>query len=143
MRTSVAVTCFVCAIVVSSGVSATAASMITSAQIKDGTIQGVDVANNTLAGVKIKDGSVQGVDLANNAVTGAKIKDGSVGIADLAANARPSGVGLTRFTYVLAYSSLGSRFATCPQGTSDSGALIDAYYASSGRALDFKVCMVE
>jgi len=44
---------------------------------------------------------------------------------------------------LLAYSSLGSRFATCPQGTSDSGALIDAYYASSGRALDFKVCMVE
>jgi hypothetical protein len=73
---------FMC--VLSAGVGAGAATLVTSAQIKDGTIVGKDVKNGGLTGVDIKDGSLGGRDLKNGSVTGADVKDGSIGSADIA-----------------------------------------------------------
>ncbi len=56
------------AVIAFGGGSAVAGGLITSAQIKNHTIQGVDVKYSTLTGAYIKDGSL----------TGADIKDGSL-----------------------------------------------------------------
>lgn len=93
---------------------AVGASLITSAQIKNGTIRGVDIRNNTITGAKIKKGtisssdikdrtivakdvkkssltgelvknrSLRGADVAKETLTGAHILDGSLTLADLA-----------------------------------------------------------
>lgn len=65
--------------VLTSGLSATAATLITSAQIKDGTIQGRDVASNTLGTRVIGNSSVNSAKIANSAITGSKIANGAVG----------------------------------------------------------------
>ncbi|MCX6399199.1 MAG: hypothetical protein NTX33_04605 [Propionibacteriales bacterium] len=57
---------------------ATAARLITSADIKNSTIQSVDVAYNSLKGTDIANSSLTGVDLAN----------GTVGLIDLSADAK-------------------------------------------------------
>jgi hypothetical protein len=80
---------FMC--VLSAGVGAGAATLVTSAQIKDGTIVGKDVKNGGLTGLDIKDGSLGGRDLKNGSVTGADVKDGSIGSADIADGGVTSG----------------------------------------------------
>lgn len=72
---------FMC--VLSAGVGAGAATLVTSAQIKDGTIVGRDVKNGGLTGADLKDGSVTSKDLKNGTVTSADVKDGSLAGADL------------------------------------------------------------
>jgi hypothetical protein len=57
---------------------AVAGTLITSTQIKDGTIVGADVRNGGLTGADVKDGSLSGVD----------VKDGTLGIGDLKGSAR-------------------------------------------------------
>jgi hypothetical protein len=92
--------------VLSAGVGAGAATLVTSAQIKDGTIVGRDVKDagltgrdvkagsltgkhlkdGTVAGADLKDGSVAGADLKDGSVAGADLKDGSVDTTDLSTN---------------------------------------------------------
>jgi hypothetical protein len=74
----------------------TAANLVTSADIKDGTIQSVDIAgggvtsadlaNNSVTTKKIANGQVRGKDLADNSVTTKKIANGEVRGKDLADN---------------------------------------------------------
>jgi len=66
------------------GAAVTAQNLITSADIKDGTIQAADLANGAVNSNKIANQSVANADLANNAVGSAKISDGAVATADIA-----------------------------------------------------------
>ena len=73
-----------------------AASSITSGHIKDGEVKSADIAANqiggghvadsSLTGSDIKDASLSGADLAANSITSGHIKDGEVKSADIAAN---------------------------------------------------------
>ena len=58
---------------------------LTSADIKDGAINTFDVADNVgVAGVDIVDGSLTGADVEDGSLTGFDIKDGFIGQAELA-----------------------------------------------------------
>jgi hypothetical protein len=69
--------------VLSAGVGAGAATLVTSAQIKDGTIIGRDVKDGGLTGKDIKGSSLTGKQLKNGSVTGADVKDGSLTSSDI------------------------------------------------------------
>jgi hypothetical protein len=73
---------FMC--VLSAGVGAGAATLVTSAQIKDGTIVGRDVKDGGLTGKDIKSSSLTGKQLKDGSVTGADVKDGSLTSSDVA-----------------------------------------------------------
>lgn len=62
---------------------AAAASLVTSAKIKDNTIVSVDVKNGGLTGADLKDSSVASHDLKNGSVSSADVKDNSVGSVDI------------------------------------------------------------
>jgi hypothetical protein len=64
----------------------TAQSLVTGADIKDGSIKTADLANGAVNSAKIADGQVKTADLANGAVNSAKIADGQVKAADVANN---------------------------------------------------------
>jgi hypothetical protein len=66
------------------GAAVTAQNLITSADIKDGTIKTADLANGAVNSNKIANQSVANADFANNAVGSAKISDGAVATADIA-----------------------------------------------------------
>ena len=66
------------------GAAVTAQNLITSADIKDGTIKAADLANGAVNSNKIANQTVANADLANNAVGSAKISDGAVATADIA-----------------------------------------------------------
>ena len=55
--------------VVASGAGATAARMVTSKQIQNGTIKSVDVRDNNLQGRDIRDGSLTGADIRDGSLT--------------------------------------------------------------------------
>jgi hypothetical protein len=130
---------FMC--VLSAGVGAGAATLVTSAQIKDGTIVSVDVKkggltgrniksssltgahlkNGSVTGADVKNGSVTGADVKNGSVTGADLADGTVGAADLEADAQavlddriPSGRTVTGVVY----------FDTSASGSGDYGVTV-------------------
>jgi len=63
---------------------AVAGGLVTSAKIKNNTIQSIDVRNNNLTGTDIKDGSLGGADVADGSVAGADVADGSLTGADIA-----------------------------------------------------------
>ena len=67
---------------------AVADSLITSAQIKNGTIKGADVKKDALTGKQIKESKLGQVPsaatVANGSVTGASVKDGSLRALDVA-----------------------------------------------------------
>ena len=70
-----------------SGTGAMAAkTLITGAQIEDGTIAAVDLAKDAVTSEKILDGSIVGPDLQADAVTSDTILDGSIVGPDLQAN---------------------------------------------------------
>lgn len=71
-------------LVVAGSGTAYAAGLITSAKIKDNTIQSVDVRDNTLKSRDVLDNSLASVDILNNSITGADVKDGSLTGADVA-----------------------------------------------------------
>lgn len=91
--------------VLSAGAGAGAATLVTSAQIKDGTIVGRDVKDagltgrdvkaGSLTGKHLKDGTVAGADLKDGTVAGADLKDGSVDTADLSTNVTAAMVDAT------------------------------------------------
>lgn len=83
------------ALLIGTAGGAVGASLVTSAQIKNGTIRAVDIRNNTITGAKIKTGTLTSSDIKNRtilakdvkkgALTSALVKDGSLRGADLAA----------------------------------------------------------
>lgn len=98
--------------------SAVAASLITSARIKNNTIQSVDVRNNNLAGVDVQDGSLGGADIANGSLTGADVADGTVGKSDINAAARGFVSLVTnRVTDSIGASTTNTRTVFCPEGS--------------------------
>jgi len=77
----------VIAVIVASSGGALAATLITGANIKNGTVKSIDIANNSLLGADIKDGTIRGADVAN----------GSLGVDDLAPGTVPAPVAFSRF----------------------------------------------
>ena len=63
--------------------TATAAALITSADIKDNTVQSKDLKNNNIASADIKDATITSADIKNNVVVSGDIKDGTIAAADL------------------------------------------------------------
>ena len=133
------------ALVVALSSSATAALMITGAQVKNGTIAGKDIKNksvtakdlrkksvakkhirkNAITSQVVKDGSLSGTDLRFGTVTGEHVRDGSVTTTDLSRNAiEVLGGGASGFEVVSSASGtaagplLVTRTATgtCPAG---------------------------
>jgi hypothetical protein len=98
----------VIAIVIACTASATAATLITGSQIKNGTITAEHVKKRSLTGKKIAQGSLGRRTIANDAITSAKVKDGSLALADLATG----GVNLTLVSRL----GTGSSVVECPAG---------------------------
>ena len=71
------------AILVVTAGTATAAKLITGADIKDGSVASADLKNNNIASGDIKDGTVSSADLKNNNIASGDIKDGTVSSADV------------------------------------------------------------
>ena len=71
------------ALVVGVSSTAVAAKLITSADIKDGTIVSKDLKKGAIGGDRLKNGSINTGRLKDGAVTSSKIKDGAVGPNDL------------------------------------------------------------
>ena len=65
------------------GGTAVAGSLITSAQIKNGTIVGADVKDGGLKGADIKNSSLKGEDIADGGIKGADVKNGSLSNQDI------------------------------------------------------------
>ncbi len=63
--------------------TATAAALITSADIKDNTVQSKDLKNNNIASGDIKDATITSADIKNNVVASADILNGTIAAADL------------------------------------------------------------
>jgi hypothetical protein len=72
------------ALSVAFGTGAFAASKITSADIKDHTIQGKDIKNGAVGSPQLANGGVKHDDLAGGSVQSNNLKDGTVGSKDLA-----------------------------------------------------------
>lgn len=131
------------ALVVALSSSATAALMITGAQVKNGTIAGKDIKNKSVTGKDlkkksvarkhirknaitsslVKDGSLSGSDLRFGTITGEHLRDGSVTTTDLSKNAiEVLGGGASGFEVVTATSpavlplQTTTVSATCPAG---------------------------
>jgi hypothetical protein len=65
-------------IVLAGGTGAVAGSLVTSAKIKNNTIQSIDVKNNALTGLDVKNSALNGADIADSSLGGADIKDGTL-----------------------------------------------------------------
>ena len=78
------------ALVVGVSSTAVAAKLITSADIKDGTIVSKDLKKGAIGGDRLKNGSINTGRLKDGAVTSSKIKDGAVGPNDLSQAAKDS-----------------------------------------------------
>ncbi|MFC5728688.1 MULTISPECIES: hypothetical protein [Nocardioides] len=76
------------AMIIGAGGGAVSAALITSAKIKDNTIQSRDIRNGTIKAVDVAPDSIPGGDLRNGTVTGADVANGSISSADLGPNAR-------------------------------------------------------
>ena len=82
------------ALVIGVGGGAVGATLITGADVKDGSLTGADIKEAsvnasrlqklTIGEGRLKDGSVTAPKIANNSVTSGRIKDGAVGTNDLA-----------------------------------------------------------
>jgi hypothetical protein len=70
--------------------TATAAKLITSADIKNNTITSGDIKDNTIKGADIKNNQVGSADLKDNNVTSGDIKNGTIAPGDLSAAAKDS-----------------------------------------------------
>jgi len=62
-------------------------SVVTSANIVDGTITGTDIATGTITSTNILDGTVTGSDIASGTITSTNIADGTIVNADISASA--------------------------------------------------------
>lgn len=68
-----------------------AALTVTSKNIRNGTIRGIDVASNTVTSKNIRNRTIRGVDLANNTITSGKVRNGSLLARDFKAGELPAG----------------------------------------------------
>jgi hypothetical protein len=85
-RPSAALLIALLALVVSLGATtATAAGVITGAQIKNGSVTTADIKNNNLKGKDVKDAGLTGADIKDAGLTGADVKDGTIELNDLSA----------------------------------------------------------
>jgi len=80
-------------LVVAMAASATAATLITSAQIKDNTIASVDIHDGTVKSVDLANGGVAGIDVKDSSIASVDIANGSVQPADLSQSARTALAG--------------------------------------------------
>lgn len=107
---------------------AVAATLITSAKIKNNTIQSIDVRNENLTGTDIRngalggadvgDGTLTGADVADGTLTGADIGDGSVAKADLSGAAQGFvSVVTKRESVAIDGSGTNTRAVFCPEGS--------------------------
>jgi hypothetical protein len=81
------------ALALSAATGATAATLITGKQIKDGTVTGADLKNGTVKSADIGDGTVTGTDVKNGSIGAADL--GSAVADSLAGGRIPSGVTVT------------------------------------------------
>lgn len=72
----------VIALIVGTTGGAVAATLITGANIKNGTVKSIDIANNSLLGADVKDGTLRGTDIANGSLTAADLAPGTVNAPD-------------------------------------------------------------
>jgi hypothetical protein len=68
--------------------TATAAALITGADIKDNTVASADLKNNNVASGDIKDETVSSADIKNGTITSGDIKDVTIALSDLNAGAK-------------------------------------------------------
>jgi hypothetical protein len=61
------------------GGTATAAVLVTSADIEDDAVRGVDIHDETIRSRDVDDGALSGVDVARNSLTGADVNEASLG----------------------------------------------------------------
>lgn len=73
------------ALVLSTSGTAVGASLITSADIKNNTIQSQDVRDNGLRGVDVENSSLTGADVKNNSLTGVDVDESTLGAVPNAA----------------------------------------------------------
>jgi hypothetical protein len=85
------------ALILSVGGNVTAAVLITSADIKDNTIRGVDVRDGALTSADIKNSTIKGVDIRDGTIKSADVANGSLRGADVAGNSL-TGVDLDEST---------------------------------------------
>ncbi|RNL66143.1 hypothetical protein EFK50_00490 [Nocardioides marmoriginsengisoli] len=71
------------ALILFGGGTAVAGGLITSAKIKNNTIQSIDVRNNALTGTDVRDGSLGSADVKDGSLTGADVKNGSLSHDDV------------------------------------------------------------
>jgi hypothetical protein len=76
------------ALVLSVGGNATAAVLITSADIQDNTIRSADIRDETIRSADVDNGFLGGVDVASNSLTGADINESTLGRVPSAATAQ-------------------------------------------------------
>lgn len=70
-------------LLVSGAGGAVGATLITGADIQDGTVAGIDVRDDSLTGVDVRNESLSGVDVRNESLAGVDLRDGTVAPADL------------------------------------------------------------
>jgi hypothetical protein len=80
-------------VAIAAGGGATAATLITSKQIKDNTIQSRDIRDGTIQSRDIRDGTIQSRDVSDGTLTSADIRDGTVGLKDVGSDVKGSLVG--------------------------------------------------
>lgn len=66
------------AVAITGVTSATAASLVTGAQIKNGTVTGLDLKNGSVSGLDVRNASVTGTDVKNRSLTTADLSAGTI-----------------------------------------------------------------
>ena len=79
------------ALVIALGGTSYAAITVTGSNIRNGTIRGIDIANDTITSAKVRNRTVRGADVASNAITSGKVRDGSLSGRDFDARELPAG----------------------------------------------------
>lgn len=82
VRPSPAMAVALVSLFVALGGSATAAVLVTGAQIKDGTVRSADIANGSLLGTDVANSSIRSADVADGSLTGQDVLNGSLTAAD-------------------------------------------------------------
>lgn len=68
-----------------------AALTVTSKNVRNGTIRGIDVASNTIMSKNVRNRTIRGADVANNTITSGKVRNGSLLARDFKAGELPAG----------------------------------------------------
>lgn len=93
----------------STAAGATAATLITGADVKNGSLTGADIKNSSLTGTDIKNSSLTGADIANNGIARADLAPAVRG--SLLGGRIPSGTRVTGTYYFDVASTVGNDYA--------------------------------